>query len=443
MESQPPIRFLNHASFLVSSSQSVLACDPWLTGSAFNNGWDLVWPMDSYADVGRITHIWYSHEHPDHFSPAFLQTIPKDRRANITILYQRTRDKRVVAWCRKLGFTVAELPLGKSFRIDDEMEILCDAVPIYDSWCRIAVNGLRILNLNDCALEDERDLHRIADLVGECDVLFTQFSYAAWTGSPEDPSGRRAESQRLLRRIVGQCEILRPRFVVPFASFIFFSHADNLWMNDNVNDPEKTVRFIEQNSEARPIVLTPNETWDGKSTKNNALALRDWMSRYAQIGSRHQPQTVAAEQLISSGKEMTTRIYARNYRFAIIVLILLGVLPAVIFHVIDLNRFFRFSWQRGLEEVEATGAADLSLASDSLNFLLRNDFGADTLLVSARFLASEAGRNRLLQTFSIPMLNNTGRFLRLSATKELTDPNFRAVLFRALRYFRSPKRPLK
>jgi len=35
-------KFINHASFLLESDQSILLIDPWLEGSAFNNGWHLV-----------------------------------------------------------------------------------------------------------------------------------------------------------------------------------------------------------------------------------------------------------------------------------------------------------------------------------------------------------------------------------------------------------------
>jgi UDP-MurNAc hydroxylase len=437
VESRSPIRFLNHASFMVSSSRSVLVCDPWLTGSPFNDGWDLLWPAPAYSDLDGITHIWYSHEHPDHFSTAFLQSIPKERRASITILYQQTRDKRVASWCRKQGFTVVELPLRRRYRVDDEMEILCDAVPIYDSWCRIEVNGLKILNINDCPLEDERELRRIAKLTGNCDVLFTQFSYACWIGRPEDPAERRAVSERLLSRIVTQCRILRPRFVVPFASFIFFSHTENMWMNDSVNAPEAIIRRIEQNSESIPVLLTPNEAWDGISSKDNAPSLSEWMRRYGEITPRHtQGTAIAADQLMSSANEMMTRVYSRNYRFAILLLTRLGIVPAVTFHVHDLNKFFHFSWGQGLREIDAQPDADVSLASESLSFVLRNDFGADSLYVNARFIASEAGKNKLLRAFSVPMLNNTGRFLRLSSIRELADRNFVSLGLKALRVLR-------
>jgi L-ascorbate metabolism protein UlaG (beta-lactamase superfamily) len=43
--------------------------DPWLKGEAFNESWTLYpQPIVRDEDVARVTHVWISHEHPDHLS---------------------------------------------------------------------------------------------------------------------------------------------------------------------------------------------------------------------------------------------------------------------------------------------------------------------------------------------------------------------------------------
>ena len=42
MKKSPYLRFLNHASFLIESDNSIILFDPWFSGSAFNNGWSLL-----------------------------------------------------------------------------------------------------------------------------------------------------------------------------------------------------------------------------------------------------------------------------------------------------------------------------------------------------------------------------------------------------------------
>ena len=99
------IKWVNHASFVLEFEGVKLISDPWLEGTAFNDGWALLSPTRfSYEEFKNITHIWFSHEHPDHFAPNVLKNIPLEYRQKITVLYHHTVDKKVVNFCRSLGF---------------------------------------------------------------------------------------------------------------------------------------------------------------------------------------------------------------------------------------------------------------------------------------------------------------------------------------------------
>src|ERR1043165_9435943 len=98
------IEFVNHASYIVDHAGIRLICDPWTEGTAFDNGWSLLTPSKfTFDDYKNITHIWFSHEHPDHFSPPNLSKIPAEHRKNITVLYHETNDKKVINWCKQKG----------------------------------------------------------------------------------------------------------------------------------------------------------------------------------------------------------------------------------------------------------------------------------------------------------------------------------------------------
>ena len=58
-------------------------------GSAFNNGWNLIKEVDHEKILKGITHIFFSHEHPDHFSVPFLKSIPSDKRNEIKIFIKK------------------------------------------------------------------------------------------------------------------------------------------------------------------------------------------------------------------------------------------------------------------------------------------------------------------------------------------------------------------
>ena len=71
------ITFLNHASFIIEEDNFKLCCDPYLFGSAFNNGWSLLKEENHEKQLKNLTHIFYSHEHPDHFAVPFLKVLMK------------------------------------------------------------------------------------------------------------------------------------------------------------------------------------------------------------------------------------------------------------------------------------------------------------------------------------------------------------------------------
>ena len=93
------ITFLNHASFIIQERYFKLCCDPYLFGSAFNNGFNLLKEEDHEEQLKNLTHIFFSHEHPDHFAISFLKKINENQRTKITILYQETFDKRIKKFC--------------------------------------------------------------------------------------------------------------------------------------------------------------------------------------------------------------------------------------------------------------------------------------------------------------------------------------------------------
>ena len=70
------LKWINHASYLVSHNDVAIICDPWLSGDAFDHGWSLLSETKFQAsDFAEVTHIWFSHEHPDHFSPPNLKLL--------------------------------------------------------------------------------------------------------------------------------------------------------------------------------------------------------------------------------------------------------------------------------------------------------------------------------------------------------------------------------
>ena len=66
--------FNNHASVTVKTKDISILTDPWFNGSAFNDGWNLIYENKENEEffLNNVNFIWISHEHPDHFQPKFF-----------------------------------------------------------------------------------------------------------------------------------------------------------------------------------------------------------------------------------------------------------------------------------------------------------------------------------------------------------------------------------
>jgi UDP-MurNAc hydroxylase len=153
------IDWINHSSYVFRHNDVALICDPWLDQPVFNNGWSLLSKaVFNYEYFKDITHIWCSHEHPDHFNVPTLTKIDPQHRSRIGFLYQSTADRLVCQFCRKLNFRdITELKNDEWCRLNGNVKLLCGAHGGEDSWLLIKTPDVSILNTNDCSIGNRRD----------------------------------------------------------------------------------------------------------------------------------------------------------------------------------------------------------------------------------------------------------------------------------------------
>jgi hypothetical protein len=411
MSADVTIEFLNHASVRVVTERTSLVSDPWFSGPIFNDGWDLLWTSDELAQrAADSDFIWISHEHPDHFSPAFFRRL---HGRNPEVLFQETRDGRVAQYLRGHGFRVRELKAGERILLSSLDRLTIGKNGLYDSWNLIESPHRKILNLNDCILKTPGDLRSVRRSVGDIDVLLTQFSYAGWVGKPGNRTLRERAAQRRLDIVRTQIECLRPRYIVPFASFGWFCHEENAYLNDSVN---RISDFLDVCAGAPvvPIILAPGESWDVGNPHQNRTAIEFWQRMFAGVATRPRiksPAPTDLRTLVQECEAYRARTFARNSKAWMSALARIPVLD--FFHPVrirltDLNTCVQFSFFDGLDEVAASDRADAEMSSDSLVFIFRNDFGFDTLMANARFSASKKGLDRMLRNFALGNVNAMG-----------------------------------
>jgi len=377
--------WVNHAGFQVRTPAGAVLVDPWIEGSVFNDSWDLLSPtVFRYEDFAGVDYLWFSHGHPDHFNPDVLEKIAPDHRARITVLYQKTIDGAVAKLCRELGF-LEVVEIDKTWHdLGHETRVYVEPLG-NDSWCCIETPDCRIVNLNDCLIDTKLKAQHVTDMVGDVDVLLMQFSYANWVGNPDQPERRRSCARGQLEALKTSCAVLRPNFVMPTASFVYFSHAENRFMNDTVNELESTVTSIDKLG-FTPIVLYPGERWDCCTPRDNSSAIARYEADIASCreGPFRTSATISFEALTELHLSWKNRLSGFHSRVALRFLEAAGRFPSIRVYLWDLERSAELSFGQFIESTAAVQDCDICLGSDFLGYVFKYDWGASDAHISGR-----------------------------------------------------------
>jgi hypothetical protein len=417
---------------LVEAAGVRFLIDPWIENRVFNNGWDLITPTPfSYDDFATVTHIWFSHNHPDHFSPPNLQRVAPEVRAKITVYFQEASDKGVVSFCKKIGFKeVVELKPGQWVTVADDFRILCEPYQEGDSWLAIRSDGVSLLNTNDCGIRDSRKARAIARKAGDVDVLLSQFSYAFWAGNKEDVGLRRKMANDKLEGLRFQVEMFKPKEVVPIASFVWFCHEENSYLNDSINRPDTTYDYCRRNTQAKPIILYPGERHTPGDEHESVRSIARYNEDYARIYERSdlvKAQPIPLEALQSEASEFMKRLKEHHG-------VWVNLLNASYIHLMDHKKTFEMTLKSGLQEKAVPyDECDISLASESLQYCFKFPWGQDTLGINGRFQKPRNGHySRFYRYFRFEQQYSRGRRINLGY---LTG-----ILFRKIRVWLAMER---
>jgi UDP-MurNAc hydroxylase len=443
------IQFVNHSSYVIDACGVRLLCDPWIEGQTFDDGWALLSPTRfSYEDFGGITHLWFSHEHPDHFNPPNLRCIAPEHRRRITVLFQATHDRRVVEACRKLGFgAVKELKPGHTEDLAPGFSIRCDPVVGFDdSWLLVKTPAGSVFNINDCAVFQREEARQIKQSIGPVDVLSTQFSVSAWDGNAEAVERRRAGARTMLERAVMHCEEFAPRFVIPFASFIWFCHEENAYINDAFLGIDEVERTLRRRSTTQPIVMYPGDEWLVGAPHDSSSAMARYLQDQSSIVTRplSRSKPVRPDELIAASRTFCREVlkglnplrlrlgrarrFFRDRRLCstlgirspirrFVDLLMLRVAQPRIY-VPDHQQSYVLSLDAGLQPAAfEQHECDVAVSSGALLYAFKFLWGGQTLQINGRFREIRPeSRHPLFEIFSVAAWRKSGNTVRWSST---------------------------
>ena len=417
MKNSTSLQFVNHASILISHGEISLLSDPWYQGDAFHKGWSLIHQLSDEEVLKllvKVTHIWISHEHPDHFSIMFFKKFGKEiQDRNIQIIFQETKDKRVETFLLKSDYDLQIITFNSWLKLSDEFEILCFKDGFYDSGLAVKTSDKTILNFNDCEIKDKSRCEEVFKITGECDILVSQFSYAAWKGGKENTAWRQLAAKEKLETLLLQATYFKPKILVPFASYVFFSNNSNFYLNDAANKPQNIIDAFKENP-TKIQVMKPFQILDDIDIKiDNSDALEFWTEAY-QIASSsilQEYEAIDLSNIQTSFKKYRSRVFNNNSKWFMKLIRYISPVSAfkpVNIKINDLDIIIKLDLFYDSIRISDKDA-DISMASESIDFILKNSFGFDTLTVNGCFEEeAEGGFSRAAKTLAIENLNNMG-----------------------------------
>jgi UDP-MurNAc hydroxylase len=376
------VTLLSHASVLVEAGAIALYTDPWFMGQAFNESWSLInTPAATPADLHNASHIWISHEHPDHLHFPTLKAIPEEHKAKIILLYQEHFSSRICRALGSLGFhQVVELPLSQWYALDDEVSAFCSSVGTIDSLLAVRFRGVTVLNANDCPLSPVV-AKAIARNIGPIDVLLTQFSISSWVGNPGEPDV--AARRNMIARMRTYVNMFQPKVLIPFANFAYFSHSENRYLNKWINTPD----YVDKQLSDLPCQLQFLYNGDSWSSQEGFSLRDDPLERYRMdfmtLADRPYMShpSCSLHEVIDLGKKLVKNVRAAFPE------ILLRMAAPIHFYVVDLGITVRVDLHRSIvEAIQRTrSTCDMALSSQTLWYAFKFPWGFTTLEVSGRF----------------------------------------------------------
>jgi UDP-MurNAc hydroxylase len=245
-------------------------------------------------------------------------------------------------------------------------------------------------------------------------VLLTQFSYAAWVGNPGEIESMRRAAREKRQQMDMQIAAFQPRFLIPFASFVWFCRTDNFHLNDGINSIAD-IYAAYRDGGRKCVVLYPGDVW----SVGQEFASERSVERYtADMAAHRQPvdlQTPATtmEQLEGLSRAQQEKLGKENALWALRPLVWAGVMKPVRIYIRDLGIGITYSCVDGIvERGVARELCDIELSTDSLSDIFKVGYASDTLLVNGRFREIRpGGRFVFLRNFMVPRYNDHGEYV--------------------------------
>jgi hypothetical protein len=191
-----------------------------------------------------------------------------------------------------------------------------------------------------------------------------------------------------------EARAVQPRFVMPFASFVYFSHEENAYLNDAVNLPSRAVARVRELGHTA-VLLRPGDEMELTDEGLQAAAgltdarASDLDASVERVRRGETPlrksAPVPVEDVVNTVRAGLERLRTGVSRLDRTLMQLR--LPRAVFQLSDHRTLIVIDRLQDVrtESLDSGIRPDVILSSTALRFAFAQDFGFDTLLVNGRF----------------------------------------------------------
>lgn len=219
------VNYIYSACIVVETADARICCDPWFTDGIYEGSW-YQYPKikDPLAAIGKVSHVYISHIHRDHYDPDFLGKL-MTANPDCQIIIGAENQEFLAKKMHKEGFAplqVSRYVVGKT-----ELAIIpnyADPEINIDTALVIKGDDQICLNMNDCAF-DAGQVKEILDFCGRApDLACLPYAGAGpypqvyrFHSEEQQLSAIEGKKERFLKLFESYIDVFNPRIAVPFA----------------------------------------------------------------------------------------------------------------------------------------------------------------------------------------------------------------------------------
>lgn len=278
------IKVLSHACMLVSTDESSIIIDPWLTGSCYwRSWWNYPKPDIDIKELNSVDAIFISHIHWDHWHGPSLKKFFRGKKVYIG----DDPNQRSFKDIKNIGFDDVEIIKHQQNISVGDIKISFHSFGTFlnDSAIVIQSQGISILNANDSKIAGPPLKHLIKKY-GCFDFAFRSHSSAntrVCYKVKNESTIAFDDREHYFRSYKLFMDAINPKYAIPFASNHCHLMKENFHFNDYVSNPEELKEYLNlhNTNSWEFVMMLPGSSWssDRGFELKNQESFKDYKSK--------------------------------------------------------------------------------------------------------------------------------------------------------------------